>query len=80
MREGTDPGNGFSPPAKALPRSTHVFSYIVLGQPIGQCADVSKEIASELAGMFPAVRRIAANIAEFEKATYFNREMLRADG
>ena len=50
--------------------------YIVLGQPIGQRADVSKEIASELAGMFPAVRRIAANIAEFEKATYFNREML----
>ena len=61
---------------KPLPRSTHVFPHIVLGQPIGQRADVSKEIASELAGMFPAVRRIAANIAEFEKATYFNRGVL----
>jgi 5-carboxymethyl-2-hydroxymuconate isomerase len=35
-----------------------------------------KAIVSELAEMFPRLRRIAVNIAEFEKATYCNRAML----
>lgn len=55
----------------------HVFSHIMQGRTVEQRADLSKRIVSELAGMFPAVHRIAANVAEFEKATYFNREMLR---
>lgn len=54
----------------------HVFSYIMQGRTIEQRANLSRRIVSELAGMFPAVRRIAANVTEFEKATYLNREML----
>lgn len=54
----------------------HVFSHIMQGRSIEQRANLSRTIVDELAGMFPAVRRIAANIAEFERATYFNRDML----
>jgi 5-carboxymethyl-2-hydroxymuconate isomerase len=54
----------------------HVFSYIMQGRTIGQRADLSRKIVSELADLFPAVHRIATNIAEFEKATYLNRDML----
>jgi 5-carboxymethyl-2-hydroxymuconate isomerase len=54
----------------------HVFSYIMQGRTIEQRADLSKRIVSELADLFPTVRRIATNVAEFEKATYLNREML----
>ena len=54
----------------------HVFSHIMQGRTIEQRADLSKTIVSELAGMFPTLRRIATNVAEFEKATYFNRDML----
>lgn len=54
----------------------HVFSHIMQGRTIGQRANLSKRIVAELADMFPAVHRIATNVTEFEKATYFNREML----
>lgn len=54
----------------------HVFSYIMQGRTIEQRADLSRMVVSELAAMFPAIRRIAANVAEFEKATYINRDML----
>ncbi|HEY5805383.1 MAG TPA: 5-carboxymethyl-2-hydroxymuconate Delta-isomerase [Lysobacter sp.] len=54
----------------------HVFSHIMQGRTVEQRADLSKRIVSELAGMFPTVQKIAANVAEFEKATYLNRAML----
>lgn len=54
----------------------HVFSYIMQGRTIEQRANLSKRIVSELVDMFPAIHRIATNIAEFEKSTYLNREML----
>jgi 5-carboxymethyl-2-hydroxymuconate isomerase len=54
----------------------HVFAHIMQGRTVGQRADLSRRIVDELAGMFPGVRWIAANIAEFEKATYVNRGML----
>lgn len=54
----------------------HVFCWIMQGRSVEQRAALSKAIVSELAGMFPALPRIAANIAEFEKATYFNRAMM----
>lgn len=54
----------------------HVFSYIMQGRTIEQRANLSKRIVSELVDMFPTVHRIATNVAEFEKATYLNREML----
>lgn len=54
----------------------HVFSHIMEGRTIEQRAQLSRTIVSELADVFPGVRRIATNIAEFEKATYCNRDML----
>ena len=54
----------------------HVFSWIMQGRSIEQRAALSKAIVDALAGMFPGLPRIAANIAEFERATYCNRAML----
>ena len=53
----------------------HVFAWILQGRCVEQRAALSKAIVGELAGMFPRLPRIAANIAEFERATYFNRAM-----
>ncbi len=54
----------------------HTFAWIMQGRSIEQRAALSKAIVSELTGMFPRLHRIAANIAEFEQATYFNRAMM----
>lgn len=54
----------------------HVFSHIMQGRTLEQRADLAKAIVSELVCMFPQVPRIATNIAEFEKASYFNRAMM----
>ena len=54
----------------------HVFAWIMQGRSVEQRAALSKAIVSELAAMFPLLPRIAANIAEFEQATYFNRAMM----
>lgn len=54
----------------------HVVSHIMQGRTIEQRANLSRTVVSELAAMFPAIRRIAANVAEFEKATYVHRDML----
>lgn len=54
----------------------HVFSHILQGRTVEQRADLAKAIVSELVHMFPQVSRIAANVAEFEKASYFNRAMM----
>lgn len=54
----------------------HTFAWIMQGRIIEQRAALSKAIVSELAEMFPELPRIAANIAEFERATYFNRAMM----
>ncbi|MGH8080024.1 MAG: 5-carboxymethyl-2-hydroxymuconate Delta-isomerase [Lysobacter sp.] len=54
----------------------HAFVWIMEGRSVDQRAALSRAIVSELAEMFPLLPRIAANIAEFERATYFNREMM----
>ncbi|MUV14526.1 5-carboxymethyl-2-hydroxymuconate Delta-isomerase [Noviluteimonas gilva] len=54
----------------------HTFAWIMQGRTVEQRAALSKAIVSELAEMFPGLPRIAANIAEFERATYFNRAMM----
>jgi 5-carboxymethyl-2-hydroxymuconate isomerase len=54
----------------------HVFSHVMQGRTVEQRASLAKTIVDELADMFPAVHRIAINVAEFEQATYFNRGML----
>ena len=46
------------------------------GRTIEQRAHLSQTIVGELAALFPAVDRIAMNVAEFEQATYLNRHML----
>ena len=54
----------------------HVFSHIMQGRTVEQRANLSRRIVSELADLFPTVHRIAMNVAEFDKATYLNRDML----
>jgi 5-carboxymethyl-2-hydroxymuconate isomerase len=54
----------------------HIFSHIMDGRTTTQKADLSKSIVEKLLSMFPDVPNIAINIREFEKATYFNRNML----
>jgi 5-carboxymethyl-2-hydroxymuconate isomerase len=54
----------------------HTFAWIMQGRSVEQRAALSKAIVSKLAEMFPSLPRIAVNIAEFEKATYFNRAMM----
>jgi 5-carboxymethyl-2-hydroxymuconate isomerase len=60
----------------------HVFSHIMQGRTVEQRAGLARTIVGELAAMFPGLDRIATNIAEFERETYFNRAMMvgQADG
>jgi len=46
------------------------------GRTIEQKLNLSKTIVKDLALMFPSVPNIGTNVIEFEKATYFNRNML----
>ena len=41
-----------------------------------QKAALSKAIVQKLSTMFPDIPRIAMNVAEFEKSTYFSRDMV----
>lgn len=54
----------------------HTFAWIMQGRSVEQRAALSRAIVSELAEMFPLIPRIAVNVAEFERATYFNRAMM----
>lgn len=56
----------------------HTFAWIMQGRSVDQRAALSKAIVTELAEMFPLLPRIAVNVAEFERATYFNRAMMPA--
>ena len=55
----------------------HVFAYIMEGRSVEQRAQLSRTVVGALAELFPAIDRIAMNVAEFEKATYLNRSMLQ---
>ncbi|WP_417856786.1 5-carboxymethyl-2-hydroxymuconate Delta-isomerase [Xanthomarina gelatinilytica] len=54
----------------------HVFANIMQGRNTEQKANLSKQIVTELKGMFPQVPIISINIRDFEKATYCNKEMV----
>lgn len=54
----------------------HVFCHIMEGRSIEQRKTLSNSLVEGLANMFPQVSAVAANIYEFEKATYTNRKML----
>lgn len=54
----------------------HVFSHIMQGRSLEQRRQLARSIVAALAALFPRLERIATNIAEFERETYFSR----ADG
>ncbi len=54
----------------------HVFANIMQGRSIEQKLNLSKTIVKNLTLMFPLVPNIGTNVIEFEKTTYFNRNML----
>ena len=54
----------------------HIFANIMEGRTIEQKANLSKTIVKDLASMFPLVPNIGTNVIEFERATYFNKNML----
>lgn len=54
----------------------HVFANIMEGRTIEQKANLSKTIVKDLALMFASVQNIGTNVIEFERATYFNKNML----
>ena len=54
----------------------HVFANIMEGRTIEQKANLSKTIVKDLALMFPSVPNIGTNVIEFERTTYFNKNML----
>ena len=54
----------------------HVFANIMQGRSIEQKLNLSQTIVRNLTSMFPLVPNIGTNVIEFEKATYFNRNML----
>ncbi len=54
----------------------HVFANIMEGRTVEQKANLSKTIVQDLALMFPLVPNIGTNVIEFERATYFNKNML----
>ena len=54
----------------------HVFANIMQGRSIEQKLNLSKTIVRDLTLKFPLVPNIGTNVIEFEKTTYFNRNML----
>jgi len=54
----------------------HVFANIMQGRSIEQKLNLSQTIVRNLTLMFPLVPNIGTNVVEFEKTTYFNRNML----
>ncbi|MDF1878006.1 5-carboxymethyl-2-hydroxymuconate isomerase [Sulfurimonas sp. SAG-AH-194-L11] len=54
----------------------HVFANIMEGRTMEQKASLSKTIVKDLASLLPSVPHIGTNVVEFEKASYFNKNML----
>jgi len=54
----------------------HIFSNIMEGRSIEQKANLSKIIVKDLASLCPSVPNIGTNVIEFQKANYFNKNML----
>lgn len=54
----------------------HVFANIMEGRTSKQKLNLSKTIVRDLASLVPLVPHIGTNVIEFEKASYFNKNML----
>ena len=54
----------------------HVFSNIMEGRSMEQKANLTYKIVKDLAFLCPEIVHIGANVIEFERASYFNKNML----
>ena len=54
----------------------HVFAYIMEGRITAQKADLSRRIVTKLKSVFPDAPVLSMNVMEFERDTYFNRDMV----
>ena len=54
----------------------HVFANIMQGRCIEQKVYLSKTLVGGLSSMFPSLKHIGCNVVEFERASYFNKNML----
>ncbi|NOQ31242.1 MAG: 5-carboxymethyl-2-hydroxymuconate isomerase [Helicobacteraceae bacterium] len=54
----------------------HVFSNIMEGRTDDQKQNLSRTIVKDLSSMLPSVPNIGTNVRDFEKANYFNKNML----
>ncbi len=54
----------------------HVFANIMEGRTTKQKVNLSKTIVKDLSLIFPLVPNIGTNVVEFERASYFNKNML----
>ncbi len=55
----------------------HVFTNIMEGRTTEEKANLSKLVVKKLTAMFPLVPNVAMNVRDFEKKTYFNKDMLK---
>ncbi|QUM80513.1 MULTISPECIES: 5-carboxymethyl-2-hydroxymuconate Delta-isomerase [unclassified Moritella] len=54
----------------------HIFSHIMQGRTTEQKAALSRLLVTRLIELFPGFSHITMNVAEFEKATYCNRNTM----
>ncbi len=54
----------------------HVFSNIMEGRTMEQKANLTYKFVKDLASLCPEIVHIGANVIEFERASYFNKNML----
>ena len=54
----------------------HVFANIMEGRTMEQKVALSRTIVKDLTSLLPSVPHIGTNVIEFERASYFNKNML----
>jgi len=57
----------------------HIFGYIMEGRTTEQKANLSKQIITKLAALFPDISFLSISINDFETATYCNKSLINPD-
>ncbi|MFD1630581.1 5-carboxymethyl-2-hydroxymuconate Delta-isomerase [Pseudopedobacter beijingensis] len=57
----------------------HIFGYIMEGRSTDQKANLSQQITTKLAVLFPQISFLSVNIYEFETATYCNKSLINPE-
>ncbi|AQX09290.1 5-carboxymethyl-2-hydroxymuconate Delta-isomerase [Elizabethkingia ursingii] len=57
----------------------HIFGYIMEGRTTEQKANLSKQIITKLAVLFPDISFLSISINDFETATYCNKSLINPD-